>query len=76
DGQDHPIYAYGLNIPGSPGKSTLLSNSPKTINCPAPPNPNPNPPPNPNPNKANTPWIQTTGGDVHSNTRINTPGGP
>ncbi|MDO8576785.1 MAG: hypothetical protein Q7R82_00415 [Candidatus Daviesbacteria bacterium] len=24
----------------------------------------------------NTPWIQTTGGDVHSNTGINTPGGP
>ena len=23
-----------------------------------------------------SPWIQTTGGDVHSNTRINTPGGP
>ncbi len=23
-----------------------------------------------------TPWIQTTGGDVHSNTNINTPGGP
>jgi len=22
------------------------------------------------------PWIQTTGGDVHSNTNINTPGGP
>lgn len=23
-----------------------------------------------------SPWIQTTGGDVHSNTRINLPGGP
>ena len=25
---------------------------------------------------SSTPWIQTTGGDVHSNTSINTPGGP
>ena len=23
-----------------------------------------------------TPWIQTVGGDVHSNTKINTTGGP
>jgi len=34
---------------------------------------NPIPPPPPPPS---LPWIQTTGGDVHSNTGINTPGGP
>ncbi len=26
--------------------------------------------------RPNLPWIQTTGGDVHSNTKITTPGGP
>ncbi len=33
-------------------------------------------PPPPIPDAVIGPWIQTTGGDVHSNTRINTPGGP
>lgn len=43
--------------------------------CPAPPPPPPlpTPPPRTGPNCA---WIQTTGGDVHSNTAIDTPCGP
>ncbi len=34
------------------------------------------PTPTPTPTPVLEPWIQTTGGDVHSNTSINTPGGP
>ncbi|MDP2718705.1 MAG: carboxypeptidase-like regulatory domain-containing protein [Dehalococcoidia bacterium] len=35
DGVNHNIYAYGLNIGG--GANTLLTNSPKIINCAPPP---------------------------------------
>lgn len=35
DGRSHPIYAYGINTNPS-GNHTLLINSPKTVNCPAP----------------------------------------
>ncbi|KKK62479.1 hypothetical protein LCGC14_3003920, partial [marine sediment metagenome] len=37
DGLDHSIYAYGINI--GLGNDTLLSNSPRTINCAPPPSP-------------------------------------
>lgn len=33
DGKDHPIYIYGINIIGTIGVNTLLSNSPKALRC-------------------------------------------
>jgi MYXO-CTERM domain-containing protein len=34
DGQPHSVYAYGIDSAGGP--NTLLTNSPKTLNCPPP----------------------------------------
>jgi hypothetical protein len=141
DGQNHQIFAYGLNLTSTPGQHTLLTGSPKSLQCTAGSTSNDTSGPGTSCNQykqytgnessyalwnnqcsgklqqqnssgigqsccelacgadagcdeqfpgqgscnsqcgiiapaVNTPWIQTTGGDVHSNTEINTPGGP
>lgn len=35
DGKPHSIYAYGINLPNTPGTNILLPGSPKTITCKA-----------------------------------------
>lgn len=63
--------------PASCGNNTCsgnetCSNCPRDCGaCPVTP-----PPPPPVTVTPGTPWIQTTGGDVHSNEEINAPGGP
>src|SRR3989344_1496493 len=62
DGLNHTIYAFGVNIDSSGtrgGGNPLLSNSPKTINCPAPtptPTRTPTPTPTPTPTRTPTPF--------------------
>lgn len=56
DGNNHQIYAYGINAPGTSGDNTLLSGAPQTINCQP---------------LANA-WFKTQGGDVHGNSEVGT----
>ncbi len=40
DGKDHPLYIYGINLPGTSGSNVLLTNSPKSLRCAPPVAPN------------------------------------
>lgn len=61
DGQNHTIYAYGVSYYNL-AKYSLLSNSPKTINCSPPPTltPTPTPTPIPTPSATPTPTVSPT----------------
>lgn len=81
-------YTYTVTANNISGSRIATGPSPITaLNCagasPSPstspgasPSPSPSSAPSATPGGSGSPWIQTTGGDVHSNERIQTPGGP